>query len=106
MVPQTFLLLDIWSKDNDLGGVTLFSIKSAPKIYYTQISVYSCLLLCFIAKQLVKMLSFKSFILFFGKVETRHDLRKSVSVFPFIFERNFILALKDLSTRELSTDVT
>ena len=39
MVLQTFLLLDLWSKDNDLEGVTLISIKSAPKIYYIQISI-------------------------------------------------------------------
>ena len=39
MVLQTFLLLDLWSKDNDLGGVTLISIKSAPKIYYIQMMI-------------------------------------------------------------------
>ena len=36
MVLQTFLLLDLCSNDNGLGGVTLISIKSAPKIYYTR----------------------------------------------------------------------
>ena len=37
MVLQTFLLLDLWSKDNGLGGVTLISIKSAPKIYLLRV---------------------------------------------------------------------
>ena len=37
MVLQTFLLLDLWSKDNHPEGVTLISIKSAPKIYYIEI---------------------------------------------------------------------